>query len=436
MILTIFWGEVAAARGIGGIVSSQLNVDDAGGFASLGFESQGVADQKDIAVMDRDDAVLCQAVRGSRPDSLSARQAYGELYARHQGVAMAQAYRLTEDRGRAEDLVSEAFSKTLRALQSGRGPDRSFLGYVLITLRTENLRSVSSPEPIVAAPIEDVVDEALTSPDPAARVSEVDQVARAFKDLPESWQRVIWLLEIEELPIEVAAEHLELTSTALRALSYRAREGLRAAYLQQYAETSAASCGEVPSLLAAFTRDNLRPRQQSQVTEHLAGCPDCTAQTSRLSRLNEQLRVWAGPMIIASGGGVAALGVNPDQAQAVVQETAARSTIAARIGVVLGIAAVLALAVTGIALLMSGQEATPASPPVLIDAQEPAPDEAGMVDDAPNTVSPSETPLVDEDLPVDEPTVVPSDEAAPPVPEDSAEELPVEDDATPNWKLR
>lgn len=430
MILSIFWGEVAALRGIGGIVSSQLNLDDAGSFASLGFGGDDLT-----AVADRDDVVLCQAVRGSRPDSLSARKAYGELYTRHQGVAMAQAYRLTEDRGRAEDLVSEAFSKTLRALQSGRGPDRSFLGYLLITLRTENLRTVGSPEPMVPTPIDEVVDDALTTPDPVHRISESDQVARAFKDLPESWQRVLWLLEIEELPIEEAAEHLELAPPALRALSYRAREGLRSAYLQQYAETSSESCGEVPSLLAAFTRDNLRPRQQALVTEHLADCADCTAQTSRLSRLNEQLRVWAGPMIIV-GGGAAALGSVPDQAQAVAHEAASKAPIMSRVGLLLGVAAVVALSVTGVTLLLSGQESNPIAPPISVEPEEPAPATANEIDESVQVPSPSSPPGPSDPLLVDAPLPAPSDAPATSVVEESAGDLPVEDDTTPNWKLR
>ena len=67
-------------------------------------------------------------------------------------------------------------------------------------------------------------------------VAELDSTlaARAFHRLPERWQTVLWHTEVEqESPAEVAPL-LGLTPNGVAALAYRAREGLRQAYLQEH----------------------------------------------------------------------------------------------------------------------------------------------------------------------------------------------------------
>src|ERR1700712_2301892 len=60
--------------------------------------------------------------------------AYGELWARHAQAARRTAARLVP-RTDIDDLVSEAFERTLAAIRSGRGPESTFFPYVARALR-------------------------------------------------------------------------------------------------------------------------------------------------------------------------------------------------------------------------------------------------------------------------------------------------------------
>mgnify|MGYP003351145264 FL=1 len=70
------------------------------------------------------DPVLLSRVRGGDID------AYGQLFERHRGAAVAFAGRLAGPR-HADDLVAEAFAKVLDALQRDLGPTVSFRSYLL-----------------------------------------------------------------------------------------------------------------------------------------------------------------------------------------------------------------------------------------------------------------------------------------------------------------
>lgn len=375
-----------------------------------------------------DDAVLLARLREFGPDSDEGRRAAGELYARHYDSVMAQAYRITGDRHRAEDYAAEAFAKTLRAMKGGRGPQESFVGYVLIAMRTEAIRAVPhekqtqhmEPEEMDSLP-------QLMEADHAGRVSEQDHIVRAFRTLPELQQRALCLLEVEARSIEDAAERLQTNPTALRALSYRARESLRTAYLQQYVEAAESGCAEYARLLAGYTRDGLGKRQQKRVSDHLAGCASCSHQAMVLTRINSRLHIWLGPMLAGGGVGVgaAAVGGGAERASAAVQgasEQAGRGAAATTSTsqklwwAGLAAAAVLVIAGLGVTFSASGETEPGAGPP-----------ETPLRPAAPEQ-DPTDSPTPDgpwaEDPPAGAPTAPPEGPRI------------VRDDTTPFWKLR
>jgi DNA-directed RNA polymerase specialized sigma24 family protein len=59
-------------------------------------------------------------------------------------------------------------------------------------------------------------------------------IARAFRSLPERWQAVLWHTDIEASGPAEIAWLLGLSANSVAALAYRAREGLRQAYLQMH----------------------------------------------------------------------------------------------------------------------------------------------------------------------------------------------------------
>jgi hypothetical protein len=120
--------------------------------------------------------------------------------------------------------------------------------------------------------------------------------AKAYARLPERWQAVLWHTEIEgQSPAEVAPL-LGLTANGVSSLAYRAREGLREAYLQvQLAETknTAEHCRATTEKLGAWTRGSLSKRETAKVKAHLDECDRCRALAAELADVNGGLQVVA-----------------------------------------------------------------------------------------------------------------------------------------------
>jgi anti-sigma factor RsiW len=74
-------------------------------------------------------------------------------------------------------------------------------------------------------------------------------------------------------------------------LAYRAREGLREAYLLvQLAATATPECRATHGDLAAWTRHKLAKRRKVRVEAHLDMCPRCRSQAAQIAETNAELR--------------------------------------------------------------------------------------------------------------------------------------------------
>jgi hypothetical protein len=107
--------------------------------------------------------------------------------------------------------------------------------------------------------------------------------------LPERWRLALWKTEVEGVKPRDLADELGLSANATSALIYRAREGLREAYLLEHlARPVSAPCGPIVELLPAYLRGNLPIRRTRHVAEHVAGCAACTQRLVELARLNNR----------------------------------------------------------------------------------------------------------------------------------------------------
>ncbi|HEX3787286.1 MAG TPA: sigma-70 family RNA polymerase sigma factor [Pseudonocardiaceae bacterium] len=248
------------------------------------------------------DAELITSVRGGQLD------AYGALYERHVGAAYNLARQLSRSSAEADDLVSEAFAKVLDTLRTGRGPDSAFRAYLLTALRhvaydkTRRDRRLELADDVTT--VSGVSTEKVSVPfrDTAVAGLERSLAAKAFARLPERWQAVLWHTEIEgQSPAEVAPL-LGLTANGVSALAYRAREGLRQAYLQVHlAETTADRCRATVDKLGAWTRGGLSKRETAQVEAHLDTCDDCRALAAELREVNSALVLYIAPLVLGAG---------------------------------------------------------------------------------------------------------------------------------------
>ncbi len=279
------------------------------------------------------DADLVAAVRAGDE------QAYAELYRRHHRAALRFARSLAGRSGDAEDLVADAFTRVLAALNSGNGPDEAFRPYLLAAVRSvfcnEARRSTRE------RPVDELGQLAPTEPfvDPVLAGDERRLIATAFSELPERWQVVLWHTAVEGERPATVARLLGISSNAVAALAYRAREGLRENYLRAHLRsTGDGQCPATVARLAAYTRHNLSAAGEQRVRGHLDGCPRCRVLFTDLADVNSRLSAVVGPVVLgaaaagylASGFGIVGRMLHDSQAAAAV-------TVAASISVVLAV---------------------------------------------------------------------------------------------------
>jgi RNA polymerase sigma factor (sigma-70 family) len=239
------------------------------------------------------DAALIAAVRGGDIT------AYGELYDRHLVAARRVAAAIAADRAEREDLIAEGFTRVLRILRSGEGPDEDFRPYLLTTIRNTMIswrRRDAAVSPVAEVP--EVLPGA-GSDEPVGSRMHATVAADAFASLPERWRTVLWRTEIDGDPPARIAEDLGMTPNGVAALAYRAREGLRQAYLDQHVpEARRRNCRNVSGQLARWVRDGLSDLKAHRIAAHLDRCADCRELAAGLRQLNEELPVAVAPLIL------------------------------------------------------------------------------------------------------------------------------------------
>lgn len=221
--------------------------------------------------------------------------AFGELFSRHSAAVHRLALGLVNDRAEADDLTAEAFFRVLQAIRRGAGPVDNVRGYLLIVARRVawewSLRRKELP-----VSDEELTHRAPSDPDTTGQFTERNLIRRAFTSLPERWRRVLWKMEVEgERPAAVAT-NFGLSPNATAALARRARQGLRAAYLQAHlaSERSAVGCRSVLEKLGAYTAGTTSGIERRRIRAHLSTCTSCTAMYAELRDIFVGLRPHTG----------------------------------------------------------------------------------------------------------------------------------------------
>src|SRR5262245_8873225 len=280
--------------------------------------------------------------------------AFAVLYERHAGAARAAARSLGASRSDVDDLVAEAFTRVLSALRRGAGPEIAFRPYLMTCVRNAWYDKARKDGRVdVPGEVPEDINLALLNVPPDSE--DARMVAAAFASLPERWQMVLWHTEVEGRPAAEVGPLLGLAPNAVAALAYRAREGLRQAYLQAHLQLPPPDgCRDTITKLGAYVRDGLSARDRRKVDEHLKSCERCTALLLELQEVSTSLRGVLVPVLLgvsgtalvsqlgAGGGGLAAvLRWRPRGVKAQVALAAA-----AVVGVV-GVAAVVAALTRG-----------------------------------------------------------------------------------------
>lgn len=229
--------------------------------------ASGGARRRDTA--SRSDGELVELARRGE------RAAYAELWRRHAsaGIAVARSHSPSLD---AEDLVAEAFSRIFATILAGGGPQEAFRPYLFTTIRNTAAGWGKGRREL---PVEDAeaIEDPRFSADTAELAIDGSLAVEAYRRLPVAWQEALWYAEVEGLAPRELAPLLGLSPNAAAALAYRAREGLRLAWIEVHiARTPEGSeCRWTVERLAPYLRGKVTKRARARIEEHVAGCTDC-----------------------------------------------------------------------------------------------------------------------------------------------------------------
>lgn len=247
------------------------------------------------------DGELLRLVRAGEDD---ADDAFGELFARHAGAARGFALRCCADVAEADDMAAEAFFRVFQAVRRGAGPDDNMRAYLMTVVRrlAAEWRARRRDVPVADDELGRQVDAEV--PPPASGV-DLQLIARAFTTLPWRWRAVLWRVEVEGERPAVVARHFGLSANATAALARRARQGLRAAYLQAHLAPAGGphGCRSVVAKLGGFTAGQVTGIEADRIARHLAGCAQCRALHAELLDVCAGLRRYAqaAPVAVSLG---------------------------------------------------------------------------------------------------------------------------------------
>jgi RNA polymerase sigma factor (sigma-70 family) len=229
-------------------------------------------------------------------------EAFGELWRRHyrSGIVAARAISSSVE---PDDLVQEAYTRILQAVQRGGGPTGAFRSYLFSTIRNVAASWGRAP---VHTPTDALAE--LVDPDSTAEATD-DALDRslthtAFRSLPTRWQEVLWYTEIEQMKPGEIAPLLGMKAAAVSQLAFRAREGLREAWIQAHLASAAEGSEHawVIGKLGAYTRGNLGARDRERLKDHLVECARCTIVASEAHDVGGRLALVLLPLVLGATG--------------------------------------------------------------------------------------------------------------------------------------
>ncbi|MCW4457687.1 sigma-70 family RNA polymerase sigma factor [Microbacterium sp. MPKO10] len=233
--------------------------------------------------------------------------AYAELWRRHSAAGMTVARSITSSLDH-DDLVQEAFVRVFTAVRRGGGPKGAFRPYLFTTLRNtaaewgrkrretslDTLETFEDPSTSEAA-TEAALDRGLT--------------ATAFRSLPTRWQEVLWYSEVEQMTPAEVGPLLGMKANSVAALAYRAREGLRQAWIQAHINAAAegSDCRWTLERMGSYTRSALGKRDTVRFDNHLDECAKCTIVLAEAKAVGSRIALVLLPLTIGATGASAYL---------------------------------------------------------------------------------------------------------------------------------
>jgi RNA polymerase sigma factor (sigma-70 family) len=246
-----------------------------------------------------------QAASGSDEQALLLRlrggedAAFGELFEVHSAAVRRLARSMASDQSEAEDITAETFFRVLQAIRRGAGPREYVRAYLLTVARRVSWEWHGARRDVPVSD-DELTFRAGAGADTNARSAEHTLITRAFTSLPERWRTVLWQTEVEGEQPAMVAPSFGLSANATAALARRARQGLRAAYLQAHLAVNRSSdgCRAVVEKLGGYTAGSVTGTEARRIRTHLLGCSSCQATHDELRDVCSSLRAHAGTVLL------------------------------------------------------------------------------------------------------------------------------------------
>ena len=232
----------------------------------------------------------------------SGEQAFERLYRTHVQDVYRYALMVLRNRDDAEDVAQTTFLKAYRAYQRGERPRHPRQWLITIAHNTCGTRIRDARR----RPREVALEEQLIEPTPVGGGDvDVQELVRAVGALSFNQRAALVMRELEGRTYAEIAEVLELSTSAVETLLFRARRALR----EQLEGTL--TCGEAERVLSLELDGRLPKDERPKLRAHLRECAECASLARRQRARRAALR-GLGPLplpaSLASWGGGAAVG--------------------------------------------------------------------------------------------------------------------------------
>jgi RNA polymerase sigma factor (sigma-70 family) len=232
----------------------------------------------------------------------SGEQAFERLYRSHVQDVYRYALMVLRNRDDAEDVAQTTFLKAYRAFQKGERPRHPRQWLITIAHNTCGTRIRDARR----RPHEVALEEQVIEPTPVGGGDvDVPELVRAIGALSFNQRAALVMRELEGRTYAEIAEVLDVSTSAVETLLFRARRALR----EQL--EGALTCGEAERVLSLELDGRLQKDARPKLRAHLRECAECASLARRQRARRAALRSLGPlplPASLASWSGGAAAG--------------------------------------------------------------------------------------------------------------------------------
>jgi RNA polymerase sigma-70 factor (ECF subfamily) len=197
--------------------------------------------------------------------NVSASRALDDLYRAHVREVYRYAYAVLGNHADAEDVTQTTFVNALRAFERGERPRKPSNWLITITHNIVRQRfRQQQARPTEVELDRDVAQEPADNSGPS-----MGELVRALQRIPQSQREALVMRELEGRPYSEISQILELSTSALETLLFRARRSL-ADELENVVTCDRAELGLSKQLDGRLSR-----KERKRLDDHIAECPSC-----------------------------------------------------------------------------------------------------------------------------------------------------------------